>query len=58
MFGDCTRRAAKGILRRAVMNESGDIGGLEILRAWTVELVKACEDAELLDLVYKLLLIG
>ena len=40
------------------MNESGENGGLEILRAMTMELVKACEDAELLDLVYKLLLIG
>lgn len=40
------------------MNESGEIGGLEILRVWTMELVEACVDAELLDLVYKLLLIG
>jgi hypothetical protein len=40
------------------MCENGEIGGLEILRAWTVELVEACVDAELLDLVYKLLLIG
>lgn len=58
MFCDCTRRAAKGILRRAVMNESGEIGGLEILRAWTLELVEACVDADLLDFVYKLLLMG
>ncbi len=40
------------------MNENGEIGGLEILRAWTVELIEACEDLDLLDLVYKLLLIG
>lgn len=40
------------------MNESGENGGLEMLRAWTMELVEACADADLLDLVYKLLLIG
>ena len=40
------------------MKEDGENGGLEILRAWTVELVEACEDADLLDLVYKLLLQG
>lgn len=40
------------------MKEDGESGGLEIMRAWTVELVKACGDADLLDLVYKLLLHG
>ena len=38
-------------------SEHGD-SGLEILRAMTMELVETCGDADLLDLVYKLLLIG
>lgn len=40
------------------MNNEGEQISLDIVRAWTLELVKACEDADLLDLVYKLLLIG
>ena len=62
MFGDCTRYAIlegnEMTQRRAVMNESGEMGGLEILRAKTMELVEACKDADLLDLVYKLILMG
>lgn len=33
-------------------------GCLPLLRDWLKELAEACEDAELLDLVCKLLLIG
>ena len=40
------------------MKEDGESGGLEILRSWTMELVEACDDLDLLDLVYKLLLQG
>ena len=40
------------------MNEGGENSGLEILRAKTAELVETCGDADLLDFVYKLLLIG
>ena len=40
------------------MNNDGEEISLDILRVWTLELVKACEDVDLLDLVYKLLLIG
>jgi hypothetical protein len=34
------------------------VGGLHLLKVWTKELVEACADLELLDLVYKLLLNG
>lgn len=37
------------------MEDDSEFGSLNILRAWTKDLVDACEDAELLDLVYKLL---
>lgn len=40
------------------MSDESESGGLEILRAWIGELVRNCEDADLLDLVYKMLLIG
>lgn len=40
------------------MGEDGESGCLEILRAWIGELVGSCEDVDLLDLVYKMLLIG
>ena len=60
MFGDCTRYAKikDSTTKEGRMNNDGEFGGLEILRDWTMELVKSCQDMDLLDLVYKLLLQG
>lgn len=40
------------------MEDDSDLGCMSALRAWTKDLVDACEDADLLDFVYKLLLNG
>ena len=40
------------------MEDDSDLALLSRLREWTKVQVEACEDASLLDLVYKLLLNG
>ena len=56
MFGDCTRRADYTIKGDIPMEDDVVLVSLCPMREMVTALVEACEDASLLDLIYKLLL--